>query len=231
MRILKSLALIAALVAPGIASAQTQPVVIELYTSQGCSSCPPADKYLSEIAKRDNVIALSLHVDYWDYMGWKDVFASPKHSKRQRLYAKVNRQRTVFTPAMIIQGKDIVVGSRKRNVEPRLKAHSGNAGPANISLERAGNTIKISIQPTRKARASVVQLVRFEPTHTVAIKRGENRGRTINYTNVVEAWDVVGKWSGEGAKTYSVKVKSGGSYAVILQERNLGPILAAAQLN
>lgn len=231
MRILRNLLLLLAIVSPGLASAQAQPVVVELYTSQGCSSCPTADEYLAEIATRSDVIALSLHVDYWDYMGWKDVFASPKHSKRQRKYAKVNRQRTVFTPAMVIQGQDIVVGSRKKQVEPTLRAHAGKSGPAQITLAREGNTMRISIKPNRKASASVVQLVRFAPKHTVSIKRGENRGRTIEYTNVVEAWDEIGKWSGSGAKSYSVKVASGGNFAVILQERNNGPILAAAQLN
>jgi len=231
MRNLRNLLLVLAMLLPTVAQAQVQPVVVELYTSQGCSSCPPADKYLAEIAQRQNVIALSLHVDYWDYMGWKDVFASRKYSTRQRRYAKVNKQRTVYTPAMVIQGQDIVVGSRKGHVEPRLRAHAGQSGPAQLLVSRDGNTVRIKIEPSRKAGASKVQLVRFTPKQTVAIKRGENRGRTIEYTNVVDAWDVVGDWSGKGAKSYSVKVPAGGSYAVILQERNNGPILAAARLN
>lgn len=231
MRLLKALTLAAALFAPALAEAQARPVVVELYTSQGCSSCPPADRYLAEIAKRRDVIALSLHVDYWDYMGWKDTFASPDHSKRQRRYAHVQRQRTVYTPQMVIQGVDIVVGSRKRDVEPRLSAHQGHKNAGGLSATRQGNQILVELSAHNAAKPCVVQLVKFSPKHSVKIARGENRGREIVYTNVVDSWDIVGTWNGREAKKLAIKAGSDGSYVVIVQEKGNGPILAAARVN
>ena len=102
--------LVAASLAPAAVAQQAGPVVLELYTSQGCSSCPPADALFAHLAQRDDVIALALHVDYWDYLGWKDAFARPRHTARQKAYAKAARSRTIFTPEMIVQGEDRVKG-------------------------------------------------------------------------------------------------------------------------
>ncbi len=231
MRILKPLALLAALMSPALAEAQNKAVVVELYTSQGCSSCPSADAYLGEISKRNNVIALSLHVDYWDYMGWKDAFADPKYTKRQRRYARVNRERTVYTPQMVVQGQELLVGSRRKSVEPHLKAHANQPQNVDLTIVQSNGRIVININALRRVKPSVVQLVRFSPQHKVAIKRGENRGRTLVYTNVVESWDIVGNWSGRGSERLSVATKPGANYAVIVQEKNQGAVLAAAKVN
>ena len=113
------------------------PVVVELYTSQGCSSCPPADAFLArELANRDDVIALALHVDYWDYIGWKDDFADPQHTDRQRDYARAAGQRTIYTPQMIIAGKDHVIGSHPAEVKKLIRAHASAAFPLAILVRR-----------------------------------------------------------------------------------------------
>jgi len=231
MRILKPLTLIVALLLPAIAQAQNKVVVVELYTSQGCSSCPRADDYLGEISSRNNIIALSLHVDYWDYMGWKDVFADPKYTKRQRRYARVQKQRTIYTPQMVVQGQELLVGSRRKSVEPHLKAHANQPTNVDLTVARGDGKILIEINAKQRVKPCVVQLVRFSPQHTIAIKRGENRGRTQVYTNVVESWDIVGNWNGRSSERLSVSSEPGAKYAVIVQEKNQGAILAAAKAN
>ena len=117
------------------------PVVVELFTSQGCSSCPPADKMLHALAERDDVIALALHVDYWDYIGWKDVFAQAKFSKRQREYAVVGGRRSVYTPQMVVNGVTDVVGGKPMKLSEAISAHAANPSPVDVSLKRDGNTI------------------------------------------------------------------------------------------
>src|SRR5918996_4983900 len=125
MPLLPFLAALVLLAAPPLARAQTNPVVVELFTSQGCSSCPPADALLAELAGKDGVIALALHVDYWDYLGWADSFASPAFTARQRAYAKKAHSRTIYTPQMIVQGEDRLVGSDDEMVLARIKERSG----------------------------------------------------------------------------------------------------------
>mgnify|MGYP001946920862 CR=1 FL=1 len=158
------------------AAAQERPVLVELYTSQGCSSCPPADAFLHKLASRDDVIALALHVDYWDYIGWKDSFARPEYTARQRAYAKVANRRMVYTPQMIINGTDHVVGTRPMDVKDLIRKHHGGASEVALSVaERQG---KLEIDATAAAGTggtATVRLFRYLPQETVAIKRGENR--------------------------------------------------------
>ena len=125
-------------------SAQDRPVLVELFTSQGCSSCPPADAFLHELAKRDDVIALALHVDYWDYIGWKDSFAKPEYTARQRAYAKVSNRRMVYTPQMIINGTDHVVGTRPMDVKDLIKKHRGDVAQVTLTAQGHQGKLKIS---------------------------------------------------------------------------------------
>lgn len=146
MRLLAAL-LAAACIAPVLARAQASPVVLELYTSQGCSSCPPADALFADLAQRDDVIALALHVDYWDYLGWRDAFARPRHTARQKAYAKAARSRTIFTPEMIVQGEDRLKGHDAAAIVADIAARGGEVAGATLTVARDGDTIRIDVAP------------------------------------------------------------------------------------
>jgi len=211
------------------AVAENGPVVIELYTSQGCSSCPPADAMLHDLAKRDDVIALALHVDYWDYIGWKDVFGRPENTARQHAYARAANATTVYTPQMVIGGVDHVIGSRPMQVMDALQAQSRRGSLFDVSLTRQG--ANVLVRATGGARGDyVVQLVRYTPEATVAISRGENAGRDLSYANIVTAWDVIGRWDGQSTLALDVEAPGDSPVVVIVQQSTNGPIVGAAQL-
>ena len=211
------------------AVAQNGPVVIELYTSQGCSSCPPADAMLHDLAKRDNVIALALHVDYWDYIGWKDSFGRPENTARQHAYARAANATTVYTPQMVIGGVDHVIGSRPMQVMDAVQAHSRNGNPFDVNLIRRGNNVIINAAPGARGDY-VVQLVRYTPEATVAISRGENAGRNLRYANIVTSWDVISRWDGRSALALEARAEGDSPVVVILQRSTNGPIVGAAEL-
>ncbi len=231
---LTAMSLAVAVAAPHDAAAQTQPVVVELYTSQGCSSCPPADEILAGLARRDDVIALALHVDYWDYIGWKDEFASPAFSKRQKAYAKAAGHRTVYTPQMIVGGRDQLVGAKSMELAELIDQHARQTPGALVSLSRQGGKLFVTADRNGNARLPdlmIVQLVRFDPLRKVDIGRGENAGRTIAYANIVTSWDPIGNWDGKGPMQFSVDMGGNASpLAVVVQAEGNGPIVAAAQL-
>lgn len=229
---LSALAIAIGISAPATGMAQNQPVVVELYTSQGCSSCPPADAMLIDLAKRDDVIALALHVDYWDYIGWKDIFGDPAFTRRQKGYAKAAGHRTVYTPQMIIAGRDHIVGAKPMKLARLIDAHSRRAPSATIRMDRDGDAMTVSVDRVGNAELPakmVVQLVRFDPLREVDIKRGENAGRTIAYANIVTDLQVLGQWDGSGPLQLRAENAGNGPAAVILQAAGNGPILAAAQ--
>lgn len=231
MRILATVLLLA-LAAAGRSEAQeTNPVVVELFTSQGCSSCPPADAMMQDLAKRSDIIALALHVDYWDYIGWKDEFASPQFTQRQHNYARAAGERTVYTPQFVVGGVDHVIGAKPMEVMDEVRDHANRASGVMVALTRSGGSFHIEgTAPAGLRGPWIVQLVRYSPEQTVAIGRGENAGRTVTYSNVVTAWDVVGTWG--RAPSFSADVPASGSApaVVIVQQPNAGPILAAARL-
>ncbi len=206
------------------------PVVVELFTSQGCSSCPPADAMLHELARRDDVIALALHVDYWDYIGWKDSFADPAFSDRQRRYARVAGARTIYTPQMVIGGEDHIVGTKPMEVADTIRDHADRSSGYRLTLRRTGGTLRIEAAGQAPRRPLVVQLVRYDPEETVEIVRGENAGRTLTYANIVRSWQVLGRWERGTAWTTEVPVGGSDPVVVLLQEPGPGPILAAAAL-
>lgn len=222
-------------------SQQTHPVVVELFTSQGCSSCPPADALIAELAGRKDIIALALHVDYWDYIGWKDVFAQPAFTDRQRGYARAAGHRTIYTPQIIVQGFDHVVGYKPMALADLLVRHHTRAVQAPVSLEaeRQGDRLAISMAALRGASAALptkihVQVVRFTPLERVEIHRGENAGKTVDYANIVTSWETVDIWNGRGSNAVSVTLPSSDPVAVIVQSDlngGPGPVLAAVRVD
>lgn len=214
----------------GVHAQNTSPVVVELYTSQGCSSCPPADAMLHELAARDDVIALALHVDYWDYIGWKDSFASPEHSKRQRRYAVVAGRRSVYTPQMIVGGTTSVVGAKAMAVADAIGKHRAMASPVSVSLARNGDHVMIRAQNSGSAAPMVVQMVRYTPKEKVRITRGENAGHHLSYAHVVRDWRVLAEWSGQRDLQIEADAAGDEPVVVLIQASGQGPILAAAQL-
>lgn len=212
------------------ADAETNPVVVELYTSQGCSSCPPADEYLRrELAEREDVIALAFHVDYWDYIGWKDIHANPAYTQRQHTYARAAGHRSVYTPQMIVNGKDHVVGAHPNKVEGFINAHSSKESAVDLTLERTGNKLKISAKADLTAPMQV-HVIRYKDAEKVSIKHGENAGRVLTYANIVSEWDVVKDWNGKSDLSMSVRVKGEAPVVVLIQHENGGPIVTAARL-
>ncbi len=205
-------------------------VVVELFTSQGCSSCPPADRILGELAQEENVIALGFHVDYWDYLGWKDDFASPEHTKRQRAYARAKGERTIYTPQMIVGGVDHVVGSRGMKVAKLVQKHSERRMPVTVRLERSGGTVTIRATASGDVPNAVVQLATYSPKETVDIRRGENRGRKLSYHNVVRKMAPIGTWDGQGTFSATANVAGNAPVVVLIQARNGGAILGASRL-
>lgn len=211
-------------------SAAESPVVVELYTSQGCSSCPPADRLLAQLAARADVIALALHVDYWDYIGWRDTFGNPAFTRRQRAYAAVAGARTIYTPQMIVGGMEHIVGVHPAEIEALLARHAAQAVPVALKLERAGEAVRITAGAAPLPKGAVVQLVRYRPHERVEIRQGENAGLVIDYSNIVTEWRGIGHWDGRGDLSLSVQTPGSDRVVVILQEPGPGPVIAAAAL-
>jgi hypothetical protein len=205
--------------------------VVELYTSQGCSSCPPADDYLRKLAGEPGVIALALHIDYWDYIGWTDKFGSPKYTARQKAYAHANKSSTIYTPQMIVGGVDLVEGTNPESVEDAIRRHESANPVVNLQLARVGGQVQIAAQTNRPLTSSLrVQVVRYHPTARVNILHGENAGREIDYTNIVTAWTVIGEWDGRGDLKLSTPVEGEDPVVVILQAEGPGRIFAASEV-
>ena len=228
---------IAGILVAGSAAAGEPKAVLELFTSQGCSSCPPADKLLGEYAARDDVLALSFNVDYWDYLGWKDTLASPDNTERQRGYASARGDRQVYTPQVVVNGGEHVVGSNRSAIEAALARGPGL--PVKIGLTEKEDAITVSLAKNDGvAHNATLWLVFYKDKVTVPIERGENTGKTITYSNVVRKVRPIAMWKGDDMsvdlpKSEMAKAKTK-RCAVLLQaegENGLpGPVLGAAML-
>ncbi|MDO5756574.1 MAG: DUF1223 domain-containing protein [Rhodobacterales bacterium] len=207
-----------------------QPVLVELFTSQGCSSCPPADALLRKLAARDDVIALALHVDYWDYI-FADTFGKPEHTARQYGYADRAGRRMVYTPQMIIGGSDDVVGNRPVDVNALIARHLATAQTVALKVQRQNGQIRISARElTGDRHMLMVQIARFIPLETVAISAGENAGQTYDYANIVTDLQDLGTWDTARPLSLSVQADGDAPVVIILQRPHLGAVEAAAML-
>ncbi|WP_374427330.1 DUF1223 domain-containing protein [Tabrizicola sp.] len=216
-----------------VAQVQAEPVVVvELYTSQGCSSCPPADEFVSMLAANPQILPLALHVDYWDYIGWADKFAHPKFTDRQRAYAKAVGSRTIYTPQLIIGGADRIEGFAPEETAERLRAHLEAGTPVRLTVTREGDKLVIRADADPPLDEPVrVQLVRYKPEETVTIERGENAGKTVTYTNIVTSWERIGDWSGREPLELTAPFPGDEPGAVIVQHEGPAAILAAARVD
>jgi hypothetical protein len=202
-----------------LASGGQPRALIELFTSQGCSSCPPADKLLGELAADSSLVALSLPIDYWDYLGWKDTLASPGHSARQHAYARVRGDREVYTPQIVVNGAVHVLGSDKAAVERAITQTDRNAAVMSVPvlLSVGDGTLNVKIAAAKEhVGGGEVWLCPLKRSITVEIGRGENHGRTVTYHDVVRSWLKLGDFTGSDS-TWNVPladITGGGADAV-----------------
>lgn len=222
------------------ASVKTPKAVVEVFTSQGCHSCPPADKIVQKFSMDGDILAISVHVDYWDYLGWKDIFASKDNTSRQYGYAKSMGESQVYTPQAVINGRDHVVGSRESAIHQVIDKHdalsTGLSVPINANVDN--NSIEISIDANSKIGEATLFVVSMKKSESVKIKRGENTGKTIEYHNILSAMQPIGMLKPSGLKIdYPIadqKAKGHDRYAFILQSTdrrgNPGAIIGAVYI-
>ena len=218
-----------ALAAPMPALAGDNVIVVELFTSQGCSSCPPADKNLNVLAAREDVLALSMHVDYWDYLGWRDTFGSRENTQRQIAYRDAMGARVVYTPQVIVHGRYDVPGYKPAQIDAAIIKAAGQVPPASIVIDRTDGMLSATISPGRVPEHCTIWIASFDRSATVEIERGENAGRAITYSNVVEKIMRVGAWRGSEDRKISLpQPGEGEGVAIWLQDDRTGHILAAS---
>lgn len=213
--------------------------VVELYTSQGCSSCPPADALLEDYVKREDVLALTMPIDYWDYLGWKDTFAKKAYSTRQRLYARQRGDGQVYTPQIVVNGIAHAVGSRRGQIEKAIAVTERKLSGRRIAATLTRNGDDLLIEAAKSGadanapRKSRVWLAQIKNKGKVRVRRGENGGRELTYYNVVRQISPVGTWMGKDMVIRLPAQNTDGetdAYAVIFQDGLSGPIVGAAKL-
>jgi hypothetical protein len=200
--------------------------VVELFTSQGCSSCPPAHENFNALSDRPDLLALSFDVTYWDNLGWKDTFARTAFTARQVAYARSLRHSGPFTPQVVVDGRSDVVGAKKGEIEQLVGRTRLQGGP---SIEIKNDEVVLGAAPAQGPAADV-WLVRYDPrTIQVPIKAGENEGRTLPQKNVVRELVRLGAWSGHAMRLRTPKGEPNLVTAVLVQTPGAGPILSAAR--
>jgi len=211
--------------------------LLELFTSQGCSSCPPADRLVGQLANDPSLIALSVPIDYWDYLGWRDTLANPAHSARQRAYARARGDGQVYTPQIVVNGAADALGSDQAAIERAITQtdHKTEAMSLPVTLAVNNGALNVSVAVSDKAPAAEVWLCPIAKVVAVAIGRGENRGRTITYHNVVRNWVKLGALNASQASwnvpLAQIKAEGIDATAVMVQEGSRdrpGIILGAA---
>jgi hypothetical protein len=214
-----------------------RPVIVELYTSQGCASCVPADALLAKLTKRPDVIPMSLSVTYWDMLGWKDTLASETYTRRQKAYAEAMGHSAVYTPQIIVDGVTDVVGSREMAVEAAIDAHAADWDNVSVSLRETQQELQIAIGGTSEhvKTPATVWMFHLKNAATVAIGGGENDGRTMTYHNVVGDLKAVGQWKGEPLSIDLPRSAMEGlphdNVVVVVQSGGYGKVVGAAVLS
>ena len=231
MKLLTAALALIALLHSAPVQAQSGPVVVELFTSQGCSSCPPADALMQKLATRADVIALALHVDYWDYIGWKDEYGDPSHSRRQKAYAHAGGRKMVYTPQMIVNGQEDVVGAHAMELLDLIAKHQAQVPQVSVDLARSGDSLTIRLSPqTPEATGPLdVHLVRYTPLRRAHITRGELAGHDLDYANIVDGWTVLGQWDGHSPIDMQARIDGTRPAVVLVQRAGHGAILASAR--
>jgi hypothetical protein len=231
---LAALAQSAAPAEPKPESAGAKPrAVLELFTSQGCSSCPAADALFVELARDPSLLVLTLPVDYWDYLGWKDTLAHSAFSQRQRLYAKTRGDGQIYTPQAVIDGAAHTVGSDRHAMDQILVAHRATPLPLDVTVTEHGDQMRLTISGS--ARAGSIWVLPVARSRSVSIQRGENRGREVAYANVVRGMMRVGDWRGEAMvldlPRSLLQQADADTFAVLVHSDNgrIGRIIGAAK--
>ena len=221
----------------GVAHADgRRPVVVELFTSQGCSSCPGADAILAELADRPDVLALSYHVDYWNYIGWPDPFSNALNTERQRAYGRVLKARYVYTPQVVVDGAVDVVGSDRARLDAALVSATdgaqGGAGAIALDLQIRDGGYHLSLDGAPRATPLSLWLVGWDDRHETEILRGENRGKHLVNRHVVRSLSPLGNWQGGrlDMQIDTAALMGDGGVAVLLQEDGVGPVRAVTWL-
>ena len=223
-RVALPIAVIASALLSSAAMGAEPRAVIELFTSQGCSSCPPADKLAGELAQDPSLLVMSLPIDYWDYLGWKDTLANPGHTNRQRAYSRARGDREVYTPQVVVNGMAQVLGSDRSAIDSAIKHTAKHAGTLSlpVAVSVADNQISVNVPADKgKVTKGEIWLCPITRNVPVAVGKGENSGNTITYHNVVRKWIKLGEWTG-AARTFTVPLKDVtgegiDSMAVVLQ--------------
>jgi len=247
MRLIYLIAFTLAALAPAPASSQgAQDInpsfgppkdVLELFTSQGCDTCPPADQVLAKFAERPNIIAITLPVDIWDYLGWKDTLASDKNSERQRAYAKARGDGAIYTPQVIVNGMIGVNGADPAAIEEAIKVSNEALGGGRVPIrfwhERNSIMIEAGAAPEgRHYKEATIWFAVVQKHANVPIERGDNKGKTLTYTNIVREMMPVGSWNGQALSLQlarnSVMRPETEAAIILLQEGKAGPIIGAA---
>ena len=216
-----------------VASGASRPAVVELFTSEGCSSCPPAEAYIGELTQRSDVLALTFHVDYWDDLGWRDRFGLPESVQRQRTYGRNLRLGSIYPPQVVLDGTDNFVGSNRAAIGQALATSRGSAVPIMLSVH--DHEILVNVRAgtgaNSKAGVSDVVLVAYQRTAVSPIGHGENSGRTIKEFNIVRGFRTLGQWSGD-AREYRAMIDSlprdATDVAVLVQTVGQASIVGAA---
>ncbi len=226
----------AGLLAGGTAAAESKggPWSIELFTSQGCSSCPPADLNLGKLARRPDIVALSFHVDYWDYIGWRDRFASKESTERQRTYARTLKQRYVYTPEMVVDGRVHEPGVKESAIDGMLAdARRQSSSRTTPELKRsADGVLTIRLAAAKLDQPADVVVFAYDRRRSTPVERGENSGRRLENFNVVRHFEVVSRWDGvEQQWTVPAdRFQPDQGIAVLVQQADQGPVLGANKL-
>ncbi|MCF6322233.1 MAG: DUF1223 domain-containing protein [Rhizobiaceae bacterium] len=211
--------------------------ILEVFTSQGCSSCPPADEFVTSIYRNKDILALAWHVDYWDYLGWKDTFAKPEHAVRQRRYSKSFEENQIYTPQAIMNGRSHTVGSRSNKIKAVLKDYEQNLQgltvPINVSV--IDDALDIQIAYGSDISKATLWMVYFTDQEVVKVEKGENRGKDLTYSNIVRDIELIGMMEPDGLKMMlplkDLSQKGYDSCALLLQQTSKfgtpGPIIGA----